>query len=356
MGFGSRHNAKYGMPEMAGMLVTMAKQRGYANSAYQHGPPGVDMPSGDWLLKKIRNVDLDCMSAACGQMISGSARTNTLRLERRNGSCRTCVAAIDKHKIPHHDKNPDMRHLVYSKHEYGTSVFESYITAKVVAGKKEVNICAGPVTRDRFNPEFVRETVKKCTRMRLGIGLYLLDREFYAADVMRVIRQERRHFVMPAKKDAGVKRAIAGHARGLRGAVSRYTMGGPDGFSFSLVIVPAPGKSDAGCVFDRYHTFATSLPCKVPEDAMRHIPEQYRKRWGIETGYRSSKGIRARTNSINPAVRMLLFMVSLVLANIWVCTRREVGRQAYDITLTGFLNMMINSHAESLYMEWPPPG
>jgi len=41
--------------------------------------------------------------------------------------------AVDKHKIPHYDKKPDMRHMIFPEHEQGTSVFESYITAKAVA-------------------------------------------------------------------------------------------------------------------------------------------------------------------------------------------------------------------------------
>jgi len=207
-----------------------------------------------------------------------------------------------------------------------------------------MHLSADRVTRDRFNPDFVRKTMRKCARLRIGACLYLLEREFYAADVMREIRDGRRHFVMPAKKDAGIRRAITEHAQGLRGAVSRYTVGGTGGFTFRLVIVPAPGRSDAGCVFDRYHVFATSLPCGTPGEALRRIPEQYRKRWGIETGYRSSKGIRARTTSRSPSVRMLLFTLSLVPADIWTGLRREAGRQSYSVTLSGLLSMMIVCH------------
>ena len=117
------------------------------------------------------------------------------------------------------------------------------------------------------------------------------------------------------QKDAGIKRAISEHVQGSRNAVSRYAMGkGADAFTFNLVIIPAPGKKDSSCVFDRYHVFATSLPCSDADDTVRDIPDQYRKRWGIETGYRCAKEIRPRTNSISPSIRMLLFAVSLILS------------------------------------------
>ena len=67
-----------------------------------------------------------------------------------------------------------------------------------------------------------------------------------------------------------------------------------------------PGRKDAGCVFERYCVFATPLPYDTPRDAIRHVPGRYRKRRRMETGYRSAKPVQARTNSTNPAVRMLL--------------------------------------------------
>jgi len=38
---------------------------------------------------------------------------------------------------------------------------------------------------------------------------------------------------------------------------------------------------------------------------------------------------------------MLLFTLSLVLANIWTGLRCEVGRHAYDVPLMGLLSMMV---------------
>jgi len=102
--------------------------------------------------------------------------------------------------------------------------------------------------------------------------------------------------------------------------------------------------------------FATSLPCGTPGEALRRIPEQYRKRWGMETGYRSSKGIRARTTSRNPAIRMLLFTLSLVLANIRAGLRRETGRQSYSVTPAGLLGMMIGYRAVLRCPKRRPPG
>ena len=42
---------------------------------------------------------------------------------------------------------------------------------------------------------------------------------------MHMIKDVDTHFAMPAKKDAGIKRAISEHTQGARDAVFRYSMG-----------------------------------------------------------------------------------------------------------------------------------
>jgi len=40
---------------------------------------------------------------------------------------------------------------------------------------------------------------------------------------------------------------------------------------------------------------------------IKQIPEEYRKRWNIETGYRVKKDFKIRTCSKSPVARTLLF-------------------------------------------------
>ena len=156
---------------------------------------------------------------------------------------------------------------------------------------------------------------------------------------------------MHAKKDAGIK-AISEHAQAKRDAVSQYAFG--NGFEFNLVIVPNPRKPDAKNMFDRYHVFATSIQCTDFEDILRYIPEQYKKRWGIETGYKQAKSIRPYTTSKSASMRMLLFAMSLTIYNIWINSRVEVAHQTYNITLVAFVTQMIYAYFE-YHPSWPPP-
>ena len=69
---GTRHNTLYGARAMTNMLVIMAKNNVSANSAHKNGPPYIKIPSGDWLLKKLRPIEMDEMTPyatfnACSQ-------------------------------------------------------------------------------------------------------------------------------------------------------------------------------------------------------------------------------------------------------------------------------------------------
>lgn len=46
--------------------------------------------------------------------------------------------------------------------------------------------------------------------------------------------------------------------------------------------------------------------------------KRYRRRFGIETGYRLMEQVRARTTSPNPALRFLLIGIALLIVNMWI--------------------------------------
>ena len=355
--FGTRHNTKFTKKDFAIMLLTMAEHGCSANSAHERGPQDVEMASGDWGLKKLRKKTFHEMEASCSQMLFDTA--SFARSE--NGSKlseQTVAAAIDKHKIAHHDTNPNMNNLIYSKHEGGTAVFEAHITAKMVMGKKEVHLASDLVTRDKFNKEYVRGLIKKCDKLDLGISLYLLDREFCATDVMQTITNCDKDFIIPAKKTDGIKDAIKELVEGKRDAVSRYTMRSSTGetYTFNLLLIKNKAKEKDENLFKRYFAFATSLSYEDPERVVSRIPELYKKRWGIETGYKVAKSVRPYTTSKNPAIRMFYFNMSLVISNIWVKLRGKSHRGIYEIQLAVLLNLMVHVFVESIREPWPPPA
>ena len=79
--------------------------------------------------------------------------------------------------------------------------------------------------------------------------------------------------------------------------------------------------------------FATTQRCGGYAELIDHVTEEYRDRWGIETGYRCAKSIRPRTVSRNPVLRVLLFYMSLAVCNIWMTVRDSDDPRTRSMTL-----------------------
>ena len=52
------------------------------------------------------------------------------------------------------------------------------------------------------------------------------------------------------------------------------------------------------------------------EAFIKQIPEEYRKRWNIETGYRVKNDFKIRTCSNSPVSRTLFFVIQCIMYNI----------------------------------------
>ncbi len=60
------------------------------------------------------------------------------------------------------------------------------------------------------------------------------------------------------------------------------------------------------------------MPYQEAMAAFEAIPDEYRKRWGIESGFRVQDNVQAKTTSTNYAVRTVYLMLSIFLYNVWI--------------------------------------
>ena len=71
------------------------------------------------------------------------------------------------------------------------------------------------------------------------------------------------------------------------------------------------------------------------------LPDDFRKRWGIETGYAGVEGLRARTTSKSHALRLLYFYYALVLYNAWLLANLIIARRFSKILVRPIIQMQI---------------
>ena len=373
--FGHGVNSRYGPWNMFCHLATMCMRGSCAEKAYQTAKArsrSMALPSGRWLLGKIRSVRYDWMNVRCDETIM-----RTVRQARRRGMLRRPVnVAIDFHKIGRYDRIKNMLFMVKSKYENGTCTFNSLATAHCTVAGSRLCLAAILATRGDQKAVLVARLLDKCRQNGVGINLLTLDREFYTREVMKLLNDRNIRFLMPAARTGSVVGAIREHQAGRRAAVSWHTIisSSPRKVEgFTLVIRPAKSARDAAEVEtgeksgdttirgDRpaHHVFATSIPAYVIAGDPDRFVELYRQRWGIETGYRCYEEIRPRTTSRHESVRILLMFFPFLLYNAWVIAghlleRRYGSRYRQGLTITLLVTLFVDFSGQSALMERPP--
>ncbi len=136
---------------------------------------------------------------------------------------------------------------------------------------------------------------------------------------------------MPAVKNAIIKKNIIKFHDGKAEAVSSHTMKNKDGqeFTFTLVIRKSKKYDDPDTkIIEKYVVFATNLSHERAIKEIEMLPKAYRRRCGIETGYRQLEQFRPRTSSRNHLFRIFLFFISVFMRNMRALTRYDEVTQS----------------------------
>lgn len=233
--------------------------------------------------------------------------------------------AIDVHEIAYYGKN-DSAWFIGGRHKAGTSSFVKIISLCVVSHGRRYTLCVIPFHMFDLTVPLLERLVA-AARRHVRIRFSFLDRGFLSVDVITKLHELAMKFVIPIKKNDKTVKLMDECARGGVGRVE-YTMhSGKKQASFDLVIYE--GKDDLV-------GFATSIPGKPAR-----IAGLYRKRWGIETGYRVKNAFYGRTCSRKMAVRLMLIVLSFMLYNLWVTANRMLADRGESVTADDMCVMFV---------------
>ena len=147
--------------------------------------------------------------------------------------------------------------------------------------------------------------------------IVLLDRGFFAVEVIKVLESKKKHFLMPAKRTAPIKRLCKEFERGQIPPVVDYTMRS-FGDSVRVKLIFVRRKTKEGL---KTHVFVSDIAFE-PEVASK----LYRCRWRIETNNREIEKFRARTTSRSMKLRRIYYSLAVLLYNLWIVMRGVLGR------------------------------
>ena len=175
--------------------------------------------------------------------------------------------------------------------------------------------------------DVVSKLLEKCSKLRIGSSRVLLDRWFFSAGVIQTLNLYGKAFIMPATKGPGIKKAIMEHANKKRPAVSEYIMTSREGHTatFMPVMPKKTSEPDEVKETDRYIVFAASARARRKQDLIYKIPDECKKRWGVETGYACMEKAGPRAFSRNDSIRMLLVYLPPVIYNARIMGNGAAG-------------------------------
>ena len=246
------------------------------------------------------------------------ANDHVLRILKGYGVFRRkAVVAIDYARQPFYG-DTNAKNVVGGKQEKGTMWGYSYASIDIVEAGRRLTLYTLTVNQFTEKAEAVEKLIKEAKARGVHIGVVLLDRAFFTVEVIKKLKELGVHFIMPAVKNEKVKEAMLNYDG--QHPAQRFTLGeGERSVSFNLYRRPAEElpKKKKLTVSDLYFGFATNIPNSSAAHLPIFIPQEYRRRWGIETGYRVQGNVQAKTTSTNYTLRLLYHMTSILLYNVW---------------------------------------
>ncbi len=159
-------------------------------------------------------------------------------------------------------------------------------------------------------------------RADLSVRRVFADREFHAVDVVAALEERDIFYVIPAARDARVKRFIARMGENVT-VKDVYVMHGPVKDSVSntpveTTLVGLPPDEDR----DECQTFLTNLAVNDEIGLDRRQTQKrikrYTRRGGIETAYSKIKEFAPWTTSTAFSVRLFHFGFAVLLYDMWL--------------------------------------
>lgn len=286
---------------------------------------GKTVPTADQIFNRLNTLSLN-------DVINCWRESNTLILQntKLEGAFDSPLdVAIDTHDNAWFGE--DLSHAVGTNQIRGTNYAHRYASIEIVENKKRLTLDAVPV--DQFSDKSkVLEALITNAMAWVKIRRAYLDRGYFNVESIKLLRDSNVPFVIQAVKNPKINRMI-NEARSLSKVVPKssstvyitdYTMGTKKrSVTFKLVFLFTPARTPD----EKEDIFIFATNIDVNPNNVIELAESYRKRWGIETGYRVKEEVRGKTCSVNYVVRVLFQMLSILLYNLWVLCNIILSKQ-----------------------------
>ena len=231
--------------------------------------------------------------------------------------------AIDFHNIPFYgDENTPW--IAGIKPKNGSSWGYSYCTLDIIG---DIKLTLDVIAINGFNKNYsdlITFLFERLEKMQIKVGTVYLDKEFCNDDTISALTKLNVNFVIAVKRNPRIMGILDRFKKenGPESTVFKYRFN-KKGTEFNLIATHDEEKG--------YILFATNKDVKSIEKFERMIPEEYRKRWNIESGYRVKNNFKIRTCTNSPVARTLFFVIQCTLYNILNMLKSVLEITAYEL-------------------------
>jgi hypothetical protein len=226
--------------------------------------------------------------------------------------------AVDFHDEPYYGRDdPDDTDTWVCRGEAraGTTRFYRCATAYLMLHDVRLTLAVVFVKPKMDKVAILKRLLNAVQAAQITIKCLYADKGFCCIPVLRYL--SRRAFsailAMPIRgKQAGTRALCRGHTSYW----TTYTLQSAEHGSLTvpIAVVRTYQRKRSGQRQVRWLLYVC-LRCGGP---LVRVRQRYRRRFGIESGYRLMEQVRARTTSPNPALRFLLMGVALLIVNMWI--------------------------------------
>ncbi|MHA1322918.1 MAG: transposase, partial [Candidatus Helarchaeota archaeon] len=240
--------------------------------------------------------------------------------------------AIDCTDLPFYGKKSTMG-IVGGKKKASTHWHSRFIALTIIQKHVRFTVAVLPVLPFDTTVPLLERLIEKAEQF-IQLKYIEADRGFFTKEVINFFMQRNYKFLMPAVKNDRIKEKIRAFHAGKIAPSFQYQFkkkhSEKENATFTVFVTKAETQKKNAqknqkktkkrqTLFDLYHVFATNKKLqKRSAGALQKVADQYRARWGVETGFKMINCFRIKTTSTNFVIRVFFYLFAVVLYNLWV--------------------------------------